>query len=124
MSDDKREIRDLVDSWMAASKAGDLETIMDLMTDDVLFMTPGNEPFGKEQFGAASKAMAGTMMDGQASIQEVEVIGDWAWVRNHIDLRITPQDGAEIHRSGYTLTILRKGNDGRWRLFRDANLVS
>jgi ketosteroid isomerase-like protein len=29
-----------------------------------------------------------------------------------------------VRRSGYTLTILRKGEDGRWRLFRDANLVS
>jgi hypothetical protein len=29
-----------------------------------------------------------------------------------------------MRRSGYTLTILRKGFGGRWRLTRDANLLS
>jgi len=28
-----------------------------------------------------------------------------------------------VHRAGYTLTILRKQEDGRWLLVRDANLV-
>ena len=27
-------------------------------------------------------------------------------------------------RSGYALTIFKKGDDGRWRLFRDADLVT
>jgi len=29
-----------------------------------------------------------------------------------------------MRRAGYTLTILRKGPDGRWRLARDANLLT
>jgi hypothetical protein len=29
-----------------------------------------------------------------------------------------------MQRSGDTLTILRKGSDGCWRLTRDANLLS
>jgi ketosteroid isomerase-like protein len=32
--------------------------------------------------------------------------------------------GAPVRRSGYTLTILRKERDGRWRLARDANLLT
>jgi ketosteroid isomerase-like protein len=36
---------------------------------------------------------------------------------------MTPPDGNPIHRSGYTLTILRKEADGKWRLARDANLL-
>lgn len=109
---------------MAASNAGDLPTILGLMTDDVLFLTPGREPFGKQEFRAISEAMAGAAIDGQASIQEVEVVGDWAWLRNHIDLTVTNPEGNHVRRSGNTLTILRKGLDGRWRLYRDANLVS
>jgi len=31
---------------------------------------------------------------------------------------------ASPHRSGYTLTILRKERDRRWRLARDANLLT
>lgn len=124
MTDDERAIRGLVDTWMEASKAGDTAAVLDLMTDDVLFVVPGREPFGKEEFREASESMRGVRMEGRAEIRELEVIGDRAWIRNHIDLTLTLGDGEPLRRSGYTLTILRKDADGRWRLFRDANLVS
>jgi uncharacterized protein (TIGR02246 family) len=124
MTEDERAIRELVDTWMAASKAGDVATVLDLMTDDVVFMTPGQEPFGKEEFRAASEAMARMKMDGRAEILELRVLGDWAYIRNRIEIDVTPPDGETLHRSGYTLTILRKDDDGLWRLFRDANLVT
>lgn len=124
MTDDERAIGELVDTWMAASRAGDIETVLGLMTDDALFMTPGREPFGKEEFHASSESMRGVRMDGRAEIREVEVLGDRAWIRIHIDLTVTPAEGEAVHRSGYTLTILKKCADGKWRLFRDSNLVS
>jgi len=37
---------------------------------------------------------------------------------------VTPPDGEAMRRSGYTLTILRKEPDGRWRLARDANMLA
>lgn len=109
---------------MAASKAGDTAAVLELMTDDVLFLVPGQEPFGKEAFREASESMRGMQMAGSAEVQEIHVEGDWACIRNHIDLTLTPPNGEGLRRSGYTLTILRRGDDGRWRLFRDANLVS
>jgi len=124
MSDDERAIRELVETWMEASKAGDTAAVLELMTDDVLFTVPGREPFGKDEFRTASESMRGLKMDGRAEIQEMEVLGDRAWIRNRIDLTLTPPEGEPLRRSGYTLTILRKDADGRWRLFRDANLVS
>jgi len=124
LSEDERAIRELVDSWMDASRRGDTATVLDLMTDDVLFMTPSREPFGKDAFRETSEAMRDVRIEGRAEIQEIEVLGDRAWIRNHIDLTLTPAEGEPLKRSGYTLTILRKGDDGRWRLFRDANLVS
>jgi uncharacterized protein (TIGR02246 family) len=124
MTDDEAAIHELVDTWMAASRAGDTAAVLDLMTDDVLFMVPGREPFGKEEFRDASESMRGLEMDGRAQIQEIEVLGDRAWIRNSIDLTLTPAGGEPLRRSGYTMTVLRKGDDGRWRLFRDANLVT
>jgi len=125
MNDDERAIRELVDRWMSASKAGDLATVLDLMTDDVIFMVPGREPFGKDGFRAQSEAISGVEMDGRAEIREMRILGDWAWIRNHIDLTVTPAGGGEpIRRAGHTLSVLEKGADGRWRLARDANLVS
>jgi uncharacterized protein (TIGR02246 family) len=119
---DEAAIRKLVDTWMAASKAGDIATVLDLMTDDVVFMVPGREPFGKEAFAAASDAMKNVRIDGNAEIREINVLGDWAYIRNYLEMTITPEGGAPVKRSGWTLTILRK-EDGRWRLARDANLV-
>ena len=120
---DERAIRELVETWMAASKAGDTAAVLDLMTDDVIFMTAGRAPFGKEEFRASSEAMRGAAIDGRAEVLEVEVLGDRAWIRNRLDMTITPHGGEPARRSGYTLTVLKKGADGRWRLFRDANLV-
>ena len=57
MTEDERAIRELVDTWMAASKAGDIPSVLGLMADDVVFMVPGQEPFGKAQFSTASESM-------------------------------------------------------------------
>jgi hypothetical protein len=48
MTDDERAIRELIATWLRASQAGDTQTVLSLMTDDVIFMVPGREPFGKE----------------------------------------------------------------------------
>ena len=124
MSEDERAIRALVDRWMEASRAGDTAAVLELMSDDVLFTVPGREPFGKDEFRATSEAMKDFRVDGRAEVREIEVAGETAWIRNQIDLTVTPPGGEPMRRSGYTLTILKKGGDGRWRLFRDANLVA
>ena len=124
MSPDERAIRELVDTWMKASRAGDTETVLGLMSDDVIFMVPGREPFGKQTFAANSRSMDGVRLEGSADIRELKVLGDWAYLRNFIEITITPAGGTPVRRSGFTLTILRKEPDGRWLLARDANLVT
>jgi ketosteroid isomerase-like protein len=53
------------------------------------------------------------------------VLGDWAFLRNRIDISITPPGATQaVRRAGYTLTLLRKDVSGRWLLARDANLVA
>jgi uncharacterized protein (TIGR02246 family) len=124
MTDDERAIRDLVASWMAASQVGDLQTVLGLMTDDVVFMVPGREPFGKEVFAAGAQGMKDVRMQGESDIRELAVLGDWAYLRNHLTVTMTPPGGKPVRRAGYTLTILRKQPDGRWLLARDANLLA
>ena len=126
MSNDERAIRDVVERWMAATKAGDIDTVLDLMTEDVVFMVPGQAPFGKEAFRKASEGMGagGFQIDGSNEIEEINVLGDWAYIRARLKVTMTPDDGAPIRRSGYTLTIFRKEADGNWRLARDANLLT
>lgn len=123
MTNDEQAIREVVETWMAATRAGDTASILSLMTDDVVFMVPGQEPFGRELFEAAAATQSDQQIDGASEIVEIKVLGDGAYARTKIDLTVTPAGGAPVHRSGYTLTIFRREVDGRWRLARDANLV-
>ena len=124
MTDDVRQIRELVDSWIAASNAGDLPALMKMMTDDVVFMTPGRPPFGKAEFAADSERMKGIAIHARADVQEIEVFGARAYIRNHIHVEMTPSGQTPKRMSGYAMTVLRKETDGRWRVARDANLVA
>jgi uncharacterized protein (TIGR02246 family) len=124
MSDDERAIRELIDTWMAASRAGDTQTVLGLMTDDVVFMVPGREPFGKQEFAAMSQGMRDVRVEGSSEIRELRVLGDWAYLRSYLQIAVTPLGGNSVKRAGYTLTILRKQPDGRWLLARDANLLT
>ena len=124
MPDDDRTIRDLVATWMSASRAGDTQTVLGLMTDDVVFMVPGREPFGKQEFAAMSQGMKGVRVEGSSEIRELRVLGDWAYLRSYLQVSVTPPGGNSVKRTGYTLTILRKQPDGRWLLARDANLLT
>jgi len=123
MTEDERAIRNVIDTWMVATRKGDIETVLSLMADDVIFMVRGQKPFGKEAFAAAFRGMTNVRFEGQSHIEELKVLGNWAYLRNYIEMTITPEQGAPVHRAGYTLTILRKQEDGRWVLARDANLV-
>ena len=124
MSDDERAIRQVVETWMAASRSGDLDTVLGLMTEDVVFMVPGREPFGKEAFAALSKGAGESPIEGTSEIVELKILGEWAFIRNRIAMQMTPPGGEAVRRAGYTLTLLRKEADGRWRLARDANLLT
>jgi uncharacterized protein (TIGR02246 family) len=121
---DEQAIRDVVETWMAAAKAGNLTTLLSLMTDDVVFLVPGQEPFGRDAFAAASKQTADAEIDGTSEIVELRVLNDWAFIRSRLRVTVTPRSAPPIVRSGYTLTLLRKEADGRWRLARDANLLT
>jgi uncharacterized protein (TIGR02246 family) len=123
-NNDEQAIRRLVSDWLAASKGGDTAAVLEMMTDDVVFMTPGREPFGKEMFAKSPDAMKGVSLEGVSDIKEIVVAGDWAWMRNHLRVTITPPGGKPSVRSGHVLTILRKKPDGRWVIARDANLLA
>src|SRR5262245_3799229 len=108
MSDDERAIRELVATWMAVTQLGDLDRVLSLMADDVVFMVPGCEPFGKAAFVAACKGMQSLRVECISVIVELQVLGDWAYLRNRLVVTVTPPGGSPTTLSGHTLTILRK----------------
>ena len=124
MNPDEAAIRAVVETWLEATRDGDVDKVLALMSDDVIFMVPGAEPFGKKAFEEAARKHSNTRTNVVGEIREVKVLGDWAYLRNHLKVAMTTPDGETNRRSGYTLTILRKQLDGRWLLVRDANLLS
>jgi len=124
MSEDERAIRDLVATWMRASQAGDTQTVLGLMTDDVVFLVPGQEPFGKQAFAAAAASMDGVRIEGTSEVRELNVLGSWAYLRGYLRVAMTPPGGNTVRRAGYTLSIFHKQPNGRWLLARDANLLT
>lgn len=127
MHNDEQEIRQLVSTWMAASRAGDVDTVLSLMADDAVFLVPGQPVMRKADFAAAARAQAGKdapQFDGSSEIQELQILGDWAFMWARLTVIVTPPGGAEsMTRAGHTLTILKK-QDGRWVLARDANMLA
>lgn len=114
-------IRALVQRWMEASKAGDAEAVLSMITRDVVFLRAGHAPMRYEEFARAQRAQAGgdaPAFEGEAQPQEILVLGEWAvmWTK----LRVA---GGGMVRAGHTLTVLKK-EDGRWRIARDANLLA
>jgi uncharacterized protein (TIGR02246 family) len=128
MQSDEQAIRQLTKTWMAATKAGDIETVLSLMADDVVFLLPGQPPMiGKSAYAAAAQGQSGKeapQFDGTSEIKEIQVLGEWAFMWQELTVIVTPPRGApSVKRAGHTLTLFRKQN-GRWVLARDANMLT
>jgi uncharacterized protein (TIGR02246 family) len=124
MQDDEQAIRNLIATWLSASKAGDTEKVLGLMADDVVFLVCGQPPMrGKAAFAASQAALKDMELEASSEIQEVRVLGDWAYVWTNLTVVITPKSGAPIKRAGNTLSVLEKQN-GSWVMLRDANMLA
>ena len=125
MDPDEQAIRKLIETWMSATTAADTKTVLSLMADDVVFLVPGKAPMrGKPAFAAAQDAVKDFTIEGRSEVQEIKVIGDWAYAWMALSVAMTPKTGGNTtRRAGNTLSILRK-SAGRWVLFRDANMLA
>ena len=118
-------LRALVETWITATKAGDHERVLALVADDALFLMPGREPFGKAVFANMIRDQkSGLQIDGTSEVQEIQLLGDWAFMRSRLRLLLVTRDGSRTRQEGETLSILRKDASGRWLLVRDANMLA
>lgn len=126
MHSDERAIRDLIATWMDASARGDIASILPLMASDVVFLVYGHPPIrGRDAFAASFRAAGQQQrIDGRSDIEELVVSGDMAYCVSRLTVTITPPAGAQMRRSGYALSVLRKQPDGTWVIARDANLLA
>ena len=123
-SSEQQAILDLMARWRDRSVAGDVDALLEMLADDVVFLTPGNAPFGKKEFEAGfRKFSAGATMELNHDVREVHVAGDLAYAVSHLRVTTKPRNGgASVVTEGDILTVFRK-SAGRWMLARDANLM-
>jgi uncharacterized protein (TIGR02246 family) len=124
---DREQIRDLIFTWIRASAEDDLETVLRLMAEDVVFLRSGQPPMrGRDSYAAAARAMAGKIkIEGTPDIQEIQIAGDFGYCWNHLSITVTQTGGgAPCQSAGPILSVFRREPDGRWVLFRDANMLT
>jgi uncharacterized protein (TIGR02246 family) len=125
MHDDEEAIRQVIAAWLRASASGDTETVLGLMTEDVVFLRPGQPPTcGRAAFAAAQASMGKLRIAANADVQEVRVAGDWAYCWNKLTVTFTPENGGDsTTQTGSVLSIFRRSAGG-WQLYRDANMLT
>jgi uncharacterized protein (TIGR02246 family) len=125
MNNDEQAIKDVVSRWCKASAVGDVETMLPMLADDMVFVVPGAPPFGKKEFKAAwDGPMKGAKVKADANVEEVLIEGTFAVTRTKLSVAITTPDGNSSRANGYTMTLFRKQPNGNWVMARDANLLS
>ncbi|CAN7543838.1 SgcJ/EcaC family oxidoreductase [Pseudoduganella sp. LjRoot289] len=125
---DETAIRRLIATWLEATREGDVDRLLTLMTPDVVFLVAGQPPMhGRDGFAAGLRAILAThRIESDSTVDEVEVRGDMAWCRTTLEVRVVPlADGGQgMRRAGHTLSILRRNDSGVWQLARDANMLA
>ena len=127
MNSDQAAIRALIERWIDAARAGEVDVVLELMAPDAVFLMPGQPPMqGRDAFASSLRgALSGNTIESVSEIDEIAVAGDMAYCRTRLSVTIVSKHGQlPLQRTGHTLSILRKGPDGRWLLTRDANLLA
>ena len=127
MTKDETEIRDLIELWYRASAEGDVDTVLGLMSDDVVFLVAGSEPMaGRRAFEKELRdVLSSHRFESSGDVQEVRVSGDMAYAWSYVNVQLTPiAGGVTSRRSGSVLSIFNRRQDGSWQLTRDANLLA
>ncbi len=127
MNPDEAAIRALISSWLEATRAGDVDTVLSLMAPDAVFLSAGQPPMvGHEAFASSLRGVLDeNTVESSSEIDEITVSGDMAYCRSRLSVTVTSKHGKlPLRRTGHTLTILRKAADGKWLVTRDANMLA
>jgi len=119
---EEESVRRALAAFIEAVNRGDYEAVVGMITDDAVFWT-ANAPAlsGKAALRAAYAGLAAYRVHQEFEIEELQVGGDWAFVRGYEDFTLDPKDGEgarlEIRRRR-AISILRRQPDETWKTAR------
>lgn len=118
---DKEAIERAMRIYESACNEGDLNKFLTTFTDDAVTLAPGlPAATGRENKTLAADHFFGPFnMAMTLENDEVEVMGDWAFMRGHYTLTLTPKAGGDaIKDRGKYLDLLRRQADDSWKFAR------
>ena len=122
---DLSAIQELHKKDIEASKKRDFETLLSLWTEDGVLLEPGKKPVVgidaikayMEEQKEASRAYEIT--EYEHHWEEIKVIGDWAFEWGYFDAAAKMiNSGKTIEQRGKLLCVLKKQEDGSWKVAR------
>jgi uncharacterized protein (TIGR02246 family) len=119
---DKEAVAAIEERTRAAYAAGDADAVAAQYTEDAILMRP-NSPtvVGREAIAESHRGLfANFRAELTHEVDEIEAIGDQAYMRGRFVVLVTPKrGGAPIRLQGKSLSIVHRGADGLWRFARD-----
>lgn len=111
------------EAYVTAINSNNLQSLLGMLTEDVVFMGPNAKPYvGKRAVRAWSAARLRTYRTHwDKPVQEFVVSGNWAFERYAYTSSDTPvQGGAPLVDTGWGFAVYHRDGDGKWRVARDA----
>jgi len=121
LAEDIVAIRTIFENYQNTLNDGDVAGFASLHTEDAIRMPPNSPALvGKEAIRSESQDFADqVVLTLTNEVVEVEVIGDWAFIRGAWRASVTPKEGGQAtERSGKWLSIAVRQPDGSWKLHR------
>jgi len=109
---------------IAASMAFDVNALLDQWTDDAVLLPPRHEPIiGKAALrrffqGKKNQYANYDMLAYEEQWNEVMAIGEYAYQWGSVSYRMKPATGSEFGGTVHALRILKREEDGYWRVAR------
>ena len=111
---------DVIESVAKGLGAGDIDRVISLYEPEATFAPrPGQSIRGAEAIRHALAAFVALQPRMTGQIEKVLVAGDTALVCNRWTLSGRQPDGTAVAMGGTSADVLRRGDDGRWRILID-----
>jgi benzodiazapine receptor len=110
-------------AYVTAINSNNLETLLGMLTEDVVFMGPNARPYvGKPAVRPwVAEYLRTYRTHWDKPVQEFVVSGDWAFERYSYTSTDTPvQGGTPLVDTGWGFLVYHHEKDGQWRVARDA----
>jgi ketosteroid isomerase-like protein len=121
---DLEAIEELHRQDVAATKAGDYETLMSLMDEECIVFPPDSEPEDGRAYLSRFRASSDSIepepkiLEFLQDWEEVRLLGEFAYEQGIVRYAVRDASGAILRETQRLVRLLRRQPDGEWRVLR------